>query len=229
MYIKKNVCMNLLGTLLDTPGKTKDGLQSRCDLEQLGIRPELAPKVIGNRTYIPPACYTLSKSEKCTVCQSLSKLKVLEGYSSNIKNLVSIDTLKLTGLKSHDCHVLMQQLLLVALRAALSKHMRNTITQFCLFFNTICSKIVEIAQLSVLEQKIVVILCLFDKYFPPSFFTIMIHLTIHLVREVRLCSLVYLRWMYPFERYMKVLKGYVRNRNRPEGFIAEGYIVKEAI
>ncbi|KAL0534262.1 hypothetical protein IC582_028551 [Cucumis melo] len=35
--------------------------------------------------------------------------------------------------------------------------------------------------------------------------------------------------MYPFERYMKVLKGYVRNRNRPEGSIAEGYIVEEAI
>ncbi|KAA0067725.1 uncharacterized protein E6C27_scaffold352G00380 [Cucumis melo var. makuwa] len=35
--------------------------------------------------------------------------------------------------------------------------------------------------------------------------------------------------MYPFERYMKVLKGYVRNRNRAEGSIAEGYIVEEAI
>ncbi|BBG99640.1 hypothetical protein Prudu_009399 [Prunus dulcis] len=29
------------------------------------------------------------------------------------------------------------------------------------------------------------------------------------------------RWMYPFERYMKVLKGYVQNRTRPEGCIAE--------
>ncbi|BBN69108.1 hypothetical protein Prudu_755S000200 [Prunus dulcis] len=28
-------------------------------------------------------------------------------------------------------------------------------------------------------------------------------------------------WMYPFERYMKVLKGYVQNRTRPEGCIAE--------
>ena len=35
--------------------------------------------------------------------------------------------------------------------------------------------------------------------------------------------------MYPFERYMKVLKNYVRNRHRPEGCIAEGYIVEEAI
>ncbi|KAA0063826.1 uncharacterized protein E5676_scaffold202G00090 [Cucumis melo var. makuwa] len=40
---------------------------------------------------------------------------------------------------------------------------------------------------------------------------------------------VHLRWMYPFERYMKVLKTYVRNRNRPEGCMVENYIVEEAI
>ncbi|BBH05329.1 transposable element gene [Prunus dulcis] len=59
---------------------------------------------------------------------------------------------RLLGLKSHDCHTLMQQLLPVAIRSVLEK---------------------------------------------PA------------------------RWMYPFERYMKVLKGYVQNRTRPEGCIAE--------
>ncbi|KAL0551848.1 hypothetical protein IC582_010937 [Cucumis melo] len=72
-------------------------------------------------------------------------------------------------------------------------------------------------------------MCLLEKYFPPSFFTIMMHLTVHIVREVKLCGPVYLRWMYSFERYMKVLKNYVRNRNCPEGCIAESYIVEEAI
>jgi len=156
-------------------------------------------------------------------------MKVPEGYSSNIKSLVVIDTLKVTELKSHDFHMLIQQLLSVALRGVLPKHVRNAITRFCSFFNAICSKVVDITHLSVLEHEIAVILCLFEKYFPPSFFTIMMHLTVHLVREVRLCGPVYLRWMYPFERYMKVLKGYVRNRNRPEGCIAEGYIVEEAV
>ncbi|CAL8174093.1 unnamed protein product [Prunus armeniaca] len=72
-------------------------------------------------------------------------------------------------------------------------------------------------------------LCLLEKYFPPSFFDIMVHLVVHLVREVRLCGPVYFRWMYPFERYMKVLKGYVQNRTRPEGCIAEWYIAEEAV
>ncbi|GKD90585.1 RNA-directed DNA polymerase, eukaryota, partial [Tanacetum coccineum] len=35
-------------------------------------------------------------------------------------------------------------------------------------------------------------------------------------------------WMFPFERYMKKLKGYVRNKAKPEGSISEGYVVEEA-
>ena len=57
----------------------------------------------------------------------------------------------------------------------------------------------------------------------------MVHLTIHLVREVRLCGPVWFRWMYSFERYMRNLKGYVRNHNRPEGCMAECYIAEEAV
>ena len=31
------------------------------------------------------------------------------------------------------------------------------------------------------------------------------------VREIKGCGTVYLRWMYPVERYMKILKGYKKN------------------
>ncbi|KAA0042057.1 transposase [Cucumis melo var. makuwa] len=116
MHIEKNVCMNIVGTLLDLPGKSKDGMNSRLDLVEMNIRPELAPMVTGNRTYIPAACYTLSREEKYQFCKTLAEIKVLEGYSSNIRSLVSLNDLKLNGLKSHDCHVLMQQLLPIAIR-----------------------------------------------------------------------------------------------------------------
>ncbi|RVW35629.1 hypothetical protein CK203_106307 [Vitis vinifera] len=121
MHIEKNVCESIIGTLFNIPRKTKDGLNARLDLVEMGLR-----------------------------------------------NLVSLEDLKLFGLKSHDYHALMQQLLPVALRSVLPKH-------------------------------------------------------------VRLCGPVYFRWMYPFERYMKVLKGYVRNHNRPEGCIAECYLAEEAV
>ncbi|KAL9684772.1 hypothetical protein QQ045_022213 [Rhodiola kirilowii] len=57
----------------------------------------------------------------------------------------------------------------------------------------------------------------------------MVHLTAHLVRELRILGPVYMRLMYPFERYMKILKSYARNRHRPEGCIVEGYITEEAV
>ncbi|PKA57341.1 hypothetical protein AXF42_Ash013528 [Apostasia shenzhenica] len=42
-------------------------------------------------------------------------------------------------------------------------------------------------------------------------------------------DLFFLQWMYPFERYMKILKGYVRNRYRSEACIIENYIVEEVV
>ncbi|KAL0556702.1 hypothetical protein IC582_005217 [Cucumis melo] len=57
----------------------------------------------------------------------------------------------------------------------------------------------------------------------------MVHLVVHLVREVKLCGHIYLQWMYPFEIYMKVLKSFVRNRNRPEGCIAEAQVCEEVV
>ena len=140
-----------------------------------------------------------------------------------------MEDLKLYGLKSHDYHTLMQQLFPISLRSILPKHVRNAIYKLSFFSNALFSKVADVFTLDELQNEVVVTLCLFEKYFPPSFFDIMVHLTVHLVREVRLCGPVYLRWMCPFERFMKVLKGYVRNRNQPEGCIAECYIAEEGI
>ena len=66
-------------------------------------------------------------------------------------------------------------------------------------------------------------------YFPPSFFDIMVHLIVHLVREIKCYGPVYLRWMYPVEGYMKFLKEYTKNLHRPKASIVERYITKETI
>nr|XP_027193555.1 uncharacterized protein LOC101504995 [Cicer arietinum] len=205
---QKNVCDSVIGTLLNIQGKTKDGLNSRLDMVDMGIRQQLAPQSTGKRTYLPPACHTLSKKEKRCFCECLRGIKVPHGHSSHVKSLVSMKDLKLVGLKSHDCHILMQQLLPVALRGILPKKVRDVLTRLCLFFNAICSKVIDPQKLNELENKAVIILCQLEMYFPPSF---------------------YLRWMYPFERYMKILKGYVKNPHRPEASIVERYIAEEAI
>ncbi|KAI5347609.1 hypothetical protein L3X38_000496 [Prunus dulcis] len=208
MHIEKNVCDSIIGTLLEIPGKNKDGIAARLDLLNMGVKTDLQPEYGERRTRLPPGPWNLSRAEKREVCNSFYGMKVPEGYSSNIKNLVSLQDSRLLGLKSHDCHTLMQQLLPVAIRSVLEKSARYAITRLCFFFNAICAKTVDVSKLDKLEEDVVVTLCLLEKYFPPSFFDIMVHLVVHLVREVRLCGPVYFRWMYPFERYMKVLKGW---------------------
>jgi len=57
----------------------------------------------------------------------------------------------------------------------------------------------------------------------------MVHLLVHLVREIKFYGPVYLRWMYPIERYMNILKGYVKNQYRPEASMIERYIAEESV
>ena len=133
------------------------------------------------------------------------------------------------GLKSHDCHVLMQQLLAVAIQDILPNKVRLAITRLCFFFNAICSKVLDPVKFDDLENEAAIILCQLEMYFPPAFFDIMVHLIVHLVREIKCCGPVYLQWMYPVERYMKILKGYTKNLHHPEASIVERYIAEEVI
>lgn len=229
MHVEKNVCESLIGTLLHMSGKTKDGLEARMDLVHFGLRPELEPKIQGNGTILPAACYTLTKEEKDKFCETLYELRVPQGYCSNFASLVSRKDRKLIGLKSHDYHMLMQQFLPIAIRSIMPKATRYAIIRFCFFFKSISCKEVKVEELDKLQEELCVTLCLLEKYFPPSFFDIMVHLTVHLTREVKLCGPVCFRWMYPFERCMKVIKGHVRNKNKPEGCIAEENVAEETI
>ncbi|XP_063939799.1 uncharacterized protein LOC108198202 [Daucus carota subsp. sativus] len=229
MHIEKNVCESLLGTILNLKFKTKDSVASRLDLLEMGLRTDLAPQIGDKKTYLPPASYTLSKAEKKTMLESLAFMKLPYGHASNIKNCIKLPEMKLFGLKSHDCHILLQQLLPVAIRSVLPKNVRVSIIRLCFFFNSLCSKVVDVSKLDKLQSDVVLTLYELEKIFPPSFFDVMIHLTVHLVRELRLCGPVFFRWMFPFERFNKVLKSYVRNRFYPEGCIAESYLGEESI
>ncbi|GJU04078.1 putative reverse transcriptase domain-containing protein [Tanacetum coccineum] len=153
MHVEKNVCESLVGTLLNVPGKTKDGMNARLDLAELGIKPELFARQEEDKTTLPPAGYTLTNAEKDIFCETLSNIRVPQGYCSNFSSLVSLKDRKLIGLKSHDYHMLMQE------------------------------KEISLQELDKLQLELVVTLCLLEKFFPPSFFDIMIHLTVHLTRE----------------------------------------------
>jgi len=84
-------------------------------------------------------------------------------------------------------------------------------------------------KLDELENEAAIILYQLEMYFPSAFFDIMVHLVVHLVREIKCCGPVYLQRMYSVEWYMKILKGYTKNLHHPEASIIERYIAEEAI
>jgi len=65
MHIEKNVMDNILSTILDIKGKTKDNLAARQDLKEMGLRPKLHPyTAVDGKTYMLAACYTMSRDDK---------------------------------------------------------------------------------------------------------------------------------------------------------------------
>ncbi|XP_030951560.1 uncharacterized protein LOC115975061 [Quercus lobata] len=230
MHIEKNVVDNIIGTLLNLDGKTKDNLKARQDLKDMGIRSGLHLEKFGNdQTRMPHACYHMNASEKDGFLQVLKDVRVPDGYSSNISRCVKLKERKISGLKSHDNHILMQQLFPIAIRGSLPPEVSRSLIDLSCFFREICSKVLNVEELGALEKRIAVTLCELERIFPPSFFTVMVHLVMHLASEAKVAGPVHYRWMYPIERYLSRLKSYVHNKTYPEGSIAEGYIAEECL
>ena len=204
MHITKNVCESLLGTLLNMPERTKDGPKARSDLELLGIKKELhgsAPDEddddeMGEDTQgrrkrakrrdvvFPAACFTLSEKELEQFFKCLLGVKVSHGYSGNIGRYLDETKKRFSGMKSHDCHMLMIHILPVAIRGIMDEHVHETLFGLCNFFDVISRKSIGLKQLDALQEEIVVILCEREIYFPPAFSDIMVHLLIHVVDEI---------------------------------------------
>ncbi|XP_015162178.1 uncharacterized protein [Solanum tuberosum] len=136
---------------------------------------------------------------------------------------------KISGLKSHDCHVLLQHLLPLALRGMLSKEVCEPLIELSIFFSVLGSKELKIDNLEHIEAQIPITLCKLEKLFPPSFFDVMEHLPVHLASEAKIAGPIHYRWMYPVERWLYFLKSLIGNRACPEGSIAEGYIAIECM
>ena len=200
MHIARNISSNILGIVLDIKGKTKDTLKGHFDLVDMNIRHNLHPYIENGKLKMPVATYTLSPQEKIAFCNFLSNLRVPDGFSSNISRCVNINEKKISGLKCHDHHILLQQILPVAIRGLLPKFVCEPLIELSNFFRNLCSKSLKVQDLKQLEDDIIMTLCKLETIFPPAFFDIMIHLPIHLASEAKIGGPVQYRWMYPVER-----------------------------
>ena len=80
--------------------------------------------------------------------ECLSSIKVPSGLSSNVREIINVAEKKFLNLKSHVCHVLMTQLLPVALRGILPPNVRLAIVKQCAFINTISQKAINLVHLA---------------------------------------------------------------------------------
>ncbi|GJX31584.1 hypothetical protein Tco_0241439 [Tanacetum coccineum] len=229
MHIEKNVLEAILNTLLMND-KSKDTAKARQDLQNLGIRrPLWLTKNHKGKIVKPQAAYSFTPENRKKFCQYIKGVKLPDGFGSCFKHKVTDNDTNITGLKSHDCHIMMQRLLPYGLQNYLPDNIAKPIIELSSLFKQLCSATLMEDDMLKASVKVVEILCELERIYPPAFFDIMIHLPIHLALEALEGGPIHPRWMFPFERFMKKLKGYVRNKAKPEGSIAEGYVAEEAL
>jgi hypothetical protein len=165
---------------------------------------------------LPSALYELDKDASESLCEFQYGVKMPDGVSSNIRRCVDVKSRKVSGLKTHDYHLILQKLLPLVVRRIMPEVVVIRLIQLSNLFDALCSKELVEAELDRLSCSIREAVCRLEKIFPPAFSDIMIHLPIHLAEEAKLGGPVCYRWMYPVEQYLRTVKGYVSNKAHPE-------------
>ena len=126
----------------------------------------------------------MSNDDKTVFLKVLEDVRVPDGYTSNIFRCVRLNDRTMSGLKSHDCHILMQHLLPIALRGSkLPSNVVKVLVDMSTFFKGICEMTLTLEALDRLQDHVCITLCHMEQIFSPSFFTSMVHVVVHLVRE----------------------------------------------
>ncbi|GJZ26862.1 hypothetical protein Tco_0571115 [Tanacetum coccineum] len=201
MHIEKNVLESILNTLLMND-KSKDTAKARQDLKSLGIRSGLwLGQNKNGKCSKPQAAYSFTPADRKKFCQFIKGVKLPDGFGSYFKHKSPILDTNITGLKSHDCHIMMQRLLPYDFRQYLPR-----------------------------DSKVIDILCNLELIYPPAFFDIMIHLVIHLPLEAIFGGPISPRWMYPFERYLERAKKIMYEiKLEPEVRLRGLFVAEEAL
>ncbi|GKV27030.1 hypothetical protein SLEP1_g36237 [Rubroshorea leprosula] len=185
MYCERNFWDNIQNTTMDNPTRTEDNAKARMDLALYCRRPQLHLQEVEGKLMKPKAIYVLSKEQRKDICEWLKELRFPDGYSSNISQCVKLTDCKLVGMKTLDCHVFMQRLLLIAFRDLLPDMVWDALTEVSNFFRIICAPTPYSGDLETLEAKIVETICKLEMIFPPRFFDSTVHLAIHLPYEAK--------------------------------------------
>ena len=133
--------------------------------------------------------------------------------SSNVRR--KTDNSGLKRVKTHDYHIMIEDILAIAVISSLEKGPRLEIIRLGLILKRMSLHVLDPSNFDNLREEVIEVLCLLEREFPPTLFNISMHLLIHLEHELEHFGPIRTRWMYPIELYMKVLKTFVRNKAKP--------------
>lgn len=167
---------------------------------------------IGNtgRSLKPQAPSSLTPHSRGRFINLISFVKTPTGYAGQLGK--HIGQRRLSGLKSHDFHVLIQQIIPASIRSFLHPGARDVVICSGNVFKRLCAKVIDTQELDDLMAYTAETLCLMEIWFPPAFFDCMPHLMVHLVEELRIFGPVHSRWCYGVERFLYELKKSVRKK-----------------
>jgi len=94
----------------------------------------------------------------------------------------------------------MQRLFKIAIHGSLLPEVSRHLIDLSCFFKEIYSKVLNVEELRAFEKRIAMTLYELERIFPPSFFSVMVHLVVHLASEAKVAGLVHYCWMYPIKR-----------------------------
>ncbi|GJZ06476.1 hypothetical protein Tco_0540269 [Tanacetum coccineum] len=121
--------------------KSIDTTKARQDLKNLGIRSELwLGQNKNGKCSKPHARYSFTPDNIKKFCQFIKGVKLLDRFGSNFKHKVADNDSNITGMKSHDYHIMMQRLLPYGLQHYLHIDVAKPIIELCSFFKQICSR-----------------------------------------------------------------------------------------
>ncbi|KAL0404354.1 UNVERIFIED_CONTAM: hypothetical protein Sradi_2076200 [Sesamum radiatum] len=92
-------------------------------------------------------------------------LRFPDGYASNIARCVDVANFRLHGMKSHNCHVFIQKLILVAFHELLPEFIWSALMEISLLFQVLCSTTLDVKKVQELAENVAVIMCDLEKYF----------------------------------------------------------------
>jgi len=151
IHYEKNLCENIFEIIFNT----KDLMVVQEDFKECGIQPHLWLQNVDGWFIKHATSFVLSDHDKDKFTHTIINTKTPTLYASSLRKRIIMDG-DLKGMKSHDFHVMMQDILLLCMQGLMSTCCRMSIMHLCHVFKKLCAKILDPTALRELKKEVAI-------------------------------------------------------------------------